>query len=190
MQTRGIRLILATGCIAFAAAACGHEAMDGTVSGKDMEGIAELHRGDVAATLSQDPDALAALWTNDGVLLGDGDNPVVGRTALRAAYAQGGWKVLKYEPHIQDVAIDGDSAVEWGRFEVEFRTTGQPRTVELDGRFLRAMKKQPDGKWRFTRIMWQKDPQQAARAARTPGHSARTYIHACRPEASVTATRR
>ncbi|HEX8778174.1 MAG TPA: nuclear transport factor 2 family protein [Rhodanobacter sp.] len=159
MQRRGRWWILAAASIALAAAASGREAMDRSATGRDREGIAELHRGDVTATLSQDPDALAALWTRDGVLLGEGDRPVVGRAALRAAYAQGGWKVLKYAPHIQDVVVDGDSAVEWGLFEVDFRTAGQPRTVELHGRFLRAMHKQPDGRWRFTRIMWQKDPQ-------------------------------
>ena len=159
MHTRGGWLILAAGCIAFAAVGFGREAMGRSATGRDREGIAELHRGDVTATLSQDPDALAALWTRDGVLLGEGDRPVVGRAALRAAYAEGGWKVLKYKPHIQDVVVDGDSAVEWGLFEVDFRTAGQPRTVELHGRFLRAMRKQPDGRWRFTRIMWQKDPQ-------------------------------
>lgn len=157
MQRLGKLLIVATGCIAFAAAACGYEGMDGAADSKDMAGIAELHRGDVTATLSQDPDALAALWTKDGVLLGEGGQPVVGRAALRAAYAQGGWKVLKYTPHIQNVAVDGDSAVEWGRFEVSFRTADQPQVAELHGRFLRAMRKQPDGKWKFTRIMWQKD---------------------------------
>ncbi|GAB3780440.1 YybH family protein [Dyella agri] len=158
MQTQGIRLILALGCVAFAAAACGHDTTGRSASAGAMQGIAELHQGDVAATLSQDPDALVALWTKDGVLLGEGDRPVVGQAALRAAYAQGGWKVLKYAPHIQDVAVEGDSAVEWGRFEVDFQTAGQPRTVELHGRFLRAMRRQSDGRWRFTRIMWQKDP--------------------------------
>ena len=159
MRTKGLPLILAVTCMALTGIASGCRAMGQAIDANDMAGIAKLHRGDVAATLSQDPDALAALWTKDGVLFGEGDRPIVGRQALREAYAKGGWKVLSYTPHILDVAVDGDAAVEWGRFEVSFRTTGTRQAEELHGRFLRAMKKQPDGKWRFTRIMWQKDPQ-------------------------------
>lgn len=159
MRTNGFSPIVAAICIALAGIAFGCRAAGQVIDAKDMAGIAELHRGDVAATLSQDPDALAALWTKDGVLLGEGDRPVIGREALREAYAKGGWKVLSYTPHILNMAVDGDAAVEWGRFEVSFRATGKRQTEELHGRFLRAMKKQPDGQWRFTRIMWQKDVQ-------------------------------
>lgn len=159
MRTKALSLALAVVCMAFSGIAFECRASGHSIDAKDMAGIAELHRGDVAATLSQDPDALAALWTRDGVLFGEGDRPVVGRQALREAYAKGGWKVLSYTPHILDVAIDGDAAVEWGRFEVSFQTTDKRQIEKLHGRFLRAMKKQPDGKWRFTRIMWQKDAQ-------------------------------
>ncbi|MDO1527591.1 nuclear transport factor 2 family protein [Fulvimonas sp. R45] len=154
MRTTGVWLVLALGCAGFAVAAGSRGASRQHVP----PGIEALHRGDVAATLSQDPDALAALWTGDGVLLGEGERPVVGRAALRAAYAQGGWKVLRYAPRVLDVVVDGDSAVEWGRFEVTMVTKDQPQPTELRGRFLRSMRKQPDGAWKFARIMWQPDP--------------------------------
>jgi hypothetical protein len=71
----------------------------------ELAGIEKLHREDIAATLKSDPDQLAALWATDGVLLGQGERPTIGRQALREAYAKDGTRVLRYNPHIQDIQI-------------------------------------------------------------------------------------
>jgi len=123
--------------------------------------IDALHQRDVAATLASDPDQLAALWTDNGVLLGDGEPAVVGATALRAAYATGGTRVVAYTPHIETLTVTGDVAFEWGHFDATFQSSDAAQT-RLHARFLRVMRRQPDGSWRFARIMWQTDPPQGA----------------------------
>jgi uncharacterized protein (TIGR02246 family) len=120
-----------------------------------MAGINKLHQDDIAATLSQNPDQLAALWANDGVLLTQGDAPVIGKETIRAGASHAVGKIISYTPRIQDVSVDGDSAVEWGYFDVTFQDPSQQQTGQFHGRFLRAMKKQQDGTWKFTRVMWQ-----------------------------------
>jgi uncharacterized protein (TIGR02246 family) len=120
-----------------------------------MAGINMLHQDDIAATLNQNPDQLAALWTNDGVLLSQGNAPVIGRETIRDGASHSVGKVVHYTPRIQDVSVSGDSAVEWGYFDLTFQDPNQQQTGEFHGRFLRVMKKQQDGTWKFARVMWQ-----------------------------------
>jgi uncharacterized protein (TIGR02246 family) len=121
---------------------------------RDMAGIEKLHQADIAATLASDPDKLASLWAENGVLLGEGELPVTGRQALRKAYAADGTRVLRYKPEIQDIQIGKTTAYEWGTFDAAFQgKKGLP--TDFHGRFLRVMTKQSDGGWKFVRIMWQ-----------------------------------
>jgi len=123
----------------------------------DAAGIERLRQHDIAATLTQNPDQLVALWDDDATLLGEGEAPVVGRTALRAVYAAGGTRCLAYTPHFESLVIEGTVAHEWGRFEATFQGAHDSAASVLHGRFLRVMKKQRDGSWRYSRIMWQED---------------------------------
>ncbi len=134
----------------------------------ERAGIEALRQRDIAATLTQNPDQLAALWDDDATLLGQGEHAIVGLPALRAVYATGGQKCLTYTPHFESLHVNGSVAYEWGRFDVTFEDVKQKTTATLHGRFLRVMKKQRDGSWRFTRIMWQEDPEGSAAKGQTP----------------------
>jgi ketosteroid isomerase-like protein len=121
---------------------------------RDMAGIEKLHQEDIAATLTSDPDKLASLWAEHGVLLGEGELPITGRQALRKAYAADGTRVLRYKPEIRDIQIDQNTAYEWGTFDAAFQGKKGPPT-NFHGRLLRVMAKQSNGSWKFVRIMWQ-----------------------------------
>src|SRR6266851_9979801 len=73
---------------------------------QDMAAIEKLHAQDIAATLSQDPGALAKLWTDDVVRLNPGQEAEVGKQTLLAAAerrraAQPGFRVVSYVPEIK-----------------------------------------------------------------------------------------
>jgi ketosteroid isomerase-like protein len=123
----------------------------------DLAQIERLHQADVAATLTADPVQLAALWDRDGAFFEPGEPPVVGERALRAMYEGNRTKVLSYEPHLQDAQISGQLATEWGTYDAAFQEPAQARATPVHGRYLRVMKRQPDGTWRFLRIMLQDD---------------------------------
>lgn len=128
----------------------------------DLAAIESLHRADVAATLAYDPEALAALWTEDAVRMEPGGPAEVGRAAIHAAdvaqKAQNpGGKVLTYAPTIEDVQITGDWAIEWGYFDSSYQRSPEDRPVRFRGKLLRALKRLPDGSWRFARVMWNED---------------------------------
>src|SRR5215469_1187344 len=125
-------------------------------------GIEKLHRDDITATIARDADALTALWDDAAVLLQPGTPPIVGKAAFRDFMKQvlaksPSVKVVKYVPDIRDIQVAGDVAYEWGYFEAAQRSSEQQAPQSLRAKLLRVMKRQPDGSWKFTRVMWLPD---------------------------------
>jgi uncharacterized protein (TIGR02246 family) len=122
-------------------------------------GIEKLHQADVAATLARDLKGLTALWDDDAVLLQPGQPPIAGKAAFRQFVKQSfakspSGKVLKYVPDIRDLQVTGEVAYEWGYFDSIVRSSEQEQRVTFRARFVRVLKRQPDGSWKFTRVMW------------------------------------
>lgn len=122
-------------------------------------GIEKLHQADVDATLKREIDALVELWDDHGVLLQPGHAPVIGRSAFVEFLRQNlelsaSGKVLKYAPEIRDIQVEGDIAYEWGYFDSTVRKSDLDPPTEFRARFVRILKRQPDGSWRFLRVMW------------------------------------
>ena len=123
----------------------------------DREGIEKLRKEDMDATLTQDPSALATLWSDDGVNLQGPAGPVVGLKALNEFYAKfraehPEFKVLKYSPVFKDLQIMDGWAIESvdanGTFKMA--TKGDPVTVQQ--KLLRVLKRQSDGSWKFALV--------------------------------------
>lgn len=123
-------------------------------------GIEKLHQQDVAATLAHDPQALADLFTDDAVLLEPSSPPVIGEQAILAENKKGEaehphMKVLSYKPDIKDIQIVDGIAYEWDYFDASFSESGKGDDVQtFRGKSLRILKRQPDGSWKFARVMW------------------------------------
>jgi ketosteroid isomerase-like protein len=121
--------------------------------------IEKLHQQDVAATVSSSVSGLVALWSDDGVLISQGDSPLVGKAAIQASLTEKfaknpTMKVLKYEPEVKNLELVGDIAYEWGCFSVTQQGSATSKSVSFRGRFLRVLKLQANGSWKFTRVMW------------------------------------
>jgi uncharacterized protein (TIGR02246 family) len=125
-------------------------------------GIEKLHQDDITATIARDADALTALWDDDAVLLQPGTPPVIGKSAFhdfmkQAILKSPTLKVVKYAPDIRDIRVAGDMAYEWGYFEAAQKGSDQKAPQRLRAKLLRVMKRQSDGSWKFTRVMWLPD---------------------------------
>jgi len=125
-------------------------------------GIEQLHEDDITATLARDADALTALWDDDGVLLQPGIPPIIGKAAfhdfMKQALAKSpSVKVVKYAPDLRDIQVVGNIAYEWGYFEAAQKSSDQQVPQGLRAKLLRVMKRQADGSWKFTRVMWLPD---------------------------------
>jgi ketosteroid isomerase-like protein len=149
--------ILAASLFAAAFASCAH----GQNSDAIPAGIEKLHQDDITATIARDVDALTALW-DDAVLLQPGTPPIVGKAAfhdfMKQALAKSpSVKVVKYVPDIHDTQVAGNVAYEWGYFDAAQKSSEQQAPIILRAKLLRVMRRQPDGSWKFTRVMWLPD---------------------------------
>jgi ketosteroid isomerase-like protein len=126
---------------------------------QDMAGIEKLHSLDVAATLSGDVAALSEGWTEDVVILQQGQEAEVGKQAILAARerrraANPGVRVVSYVPEIKDVTITDDGwAFEWGYFTASYVDAAGGDEKRIRGKLLRVLKKQGDGSWKGARAM-------------------------------------
>jgi ketosteroid isomerase-like protein len=123
----------------------------------DRAGIEKLRNADIAATLSQDPSALIALWSDDGVDLQTPGAPVVGLKAHKERYDKfriehPGFKVLKYSPEFKDLQIVNGWAIEAGDTNATFKMSAKGDLVTLRQKFLRVLKRQSDGSWKFALV--------------------------------------
>lgn len=125
-----------------------------TPSAADSAGIERLHRLDVAATLADKADSLELLWDADAIRLQPGGRAEIGRMVIHADDKRhetrtGGGKTVCYRSEIQDLQFAGDWAFEWGYFS--YREVSD--TAAIRGKVMRIMKRQPDGSWKFARVM-------------------------------------
>ena len=116
---------------------------------KARTAIEQLHQHDVEATLSGKADDLAKLWDSDAVRIGQGGTVEIGKAVIYATDKREEASSLCYKPEIKDLQIAGDWAFEWGYFSYK----QSANTKAGRGKVLRVIKRQPDGSWKFTRVM-------------------------------------
>src|SRR5215472_5395114 len=120
---------------------------------QDRAGIERLHQLDIQTTLSGKADDLAKLWDKDAVRLLPDSPAEIGKAAIystdKREEAAGEGLNACYKPEIQDLQIAGGWAFEWGYFSYKEFAKSKP----MHGKVLRVIKKQPDGSWKFARVM-------------------------------------
>jgi ketosteroid isomerase-like protein len=138
---------------------------------QDLIGIERLHQQDKEATLSDSADQLAKLWDKDAVRLLEGRPAEIGAAVIYADDKQ--WEMssgrerdLCYDAEIQDIQIAGDWAFEWGYFSGKI-AKGDKVSI-FYGKGLRVMKRQPDGTWRFARVIGLVGPSPSAVVLKHP----------------------
>jgi uncharacterized protein (TIGR02246 family) len=121
----------------------------------DLAAIKKLEQEDIKVTLSQDPKGLVDVWAEDGVRLGPGRPPTIGRQAIAAENEQfhaqfPEFKVLRYAPVLVEVQIAGGWAIEVGNADAAYKMSSkdEPVTVKAQG-VVRVLKRQSDGSWKF-----------------------------------------
>jgi uncharacterized protein (TIGR02246 family) len=125
----------------------------------DLEAIEALRRRDVEASLAQDPDKLAALWTDDPIGLSPFGPPTRGKAQMRAqlealvAHAAK-VEVTEYREDFDELQICGDYAWEWGviRGAERNRTSGDVSRSAF--RVMRILKRVAPGDWRVHRSIF------------------------------------
>jgi ketosteroid isomerase-like protein len=112
--------------------------------------------------------AFADWVAEDGVLLGNGQAPLVGRVAI-AKSANWDPKVyqLTWTPSDAVMGPSGDIGYTWGHFEGHSKdVNGNP--VITSGRFVTIWRKQPDGNWKVVLDVGSNEPAAAGDCCKLP----------------------
>jgi uncharacterized protein (TIGR02246 family) len=102
----------------------------------------------VAASNQGDAEALAALYTDDAMLLPPDHEAIQGREAIGAFWRQGTDEGL--EVTTLTVEVDGDLGYSVGRYHLP-PTDEEPAD---SGKYVMCLKRQRDGSWKLTADIW------------------------------------
>jgi uncharacterized protein (TIGR02246 family) len=96
------------------------------------------------------PEMIAALFTDDGVMLSPIGKVFKGRQQIlerQKAAMQSVTRPIKVSVITTKIWLDGDSAYETGKYKYEYTEKGKPTTEE--GRYVTIWKRQDDSSWKL-----------------------------------------
>jgi uncharacterized protein (TIGR02246 family) len=156
MAAGSLRRLVAIGALAAASAGCAGTGPDSEA--EDLVAIAEFNRQYLDALNTGDIDALAALTTEDHVLIASGGAPLVGRQALIDAMT-GAFSRFDFDETWtpEETVVSGDLAYQRGTFVVVATPKEGGEVSRTTGNFLRMYRRQADGAWFMVRDMFNSD---------------------------------
>jgi ketosteroid isomerase-like protein len=110
----------------------------------------------------------AAWFAEDGVALGNGAAPLIGRVAI-AKSANWSPKVyqLTWTPTAAVMGPSGDMGYTWGHFEGRSKDANG-NAVTTTGRYMTIWRKQPDGEWKVTLDAGSNEPAEGGDCCKLP----------------------
>jgi uncharacterized protein (TIGR02246 family) len=135
-------------------------------SQRDADSVRAVMENYRTAWLANNPDKVRSVFSADAVIMPHhGVTPAAGTKAIDDFWFPPGTAktmILKYVRPIDEV--DGDSALAYvrGRSEIAWRVEdkGTIEEWQTSGTYLTILKKQADGKWLISRMMWDDLPNQ------------------------------
>ena len=120
--------------------------------------IAEINRQYLAAINEGDIDALAALTTEDHMMISSGGEPLAGKQALVDAMT-GAFERFDIDEtwSPDETVVSGELAYQRGRFVVEATPRNGGETTRTTGNFMRIYRRDADGAWFMVRDMFNSD---------------------------------
>jgi uncharacterized protein (TIGR02246 family) len=131
------------------------------VSGEDSERLEEakraIEKGNaqwIEAWQKGNPEMLAAIFAEDGVMLSQGGKVFKGRQQIlerQKEAMQSVTRPIKVSVLTVKVWLDGDTAYETGKYKYEYAEKDKPVTEE--GWYVTMWKRQPDSSWKLAMDM-------------------------------------
>lgn len=129
----------------------------GPLSEADVAALRGMGATYAQAVLAQDAAAVAVLYADDAVEMPPNVPARVGRAAIRAAYESP--PVPSSSFALTAVQIDGrgDLAYDRGTWTWTGVIPGQAQSVADHGKYLAIARRQADGSWLWTAVIWNSD---------------------------------
>ena len=124
------------------------QSMEASSTANYRHWVEAIKRKDVAAVLT--------IYTDDAIVLPPGQEPVIGREAIREfykSYYAGSWQLVSEEFKTTSIVLRGDVAIETADYSGEINQ-GEKGTIHFKGKNLVVWKRQKDGSWKLFRDMW------------------------------------
>jgi ketosteroid isomerase-like protein len=101
---------------------------------------------------------VAALYAEDGVLLGPGEDPVIGRDAIRAR-EHGFLTAYKIEMALDSAECEplGEKGWGYGSFRATLTPHGGGEAIRITGKYLNIVRLREDGTLEICRHCWNAD---------------------------------
>jgi ketosteroid isomerase-like protein len=106
--------------------------------------------------LAQDWPAAVAFYSEDAVLLPPGGPEVQGRAAIRKFF-EGFPKFAVFKQQVEEIQGDDSLAYPEGSFETSMVLPGGKTPIKNKGKVLGVWRKQANGSWVVTRVIWNSD---------------------------------
>ena len=126
------------------------------LSDADKKGIQDVTDRWLKAMENNDSTAVAALYTEDAMLLPPNEPVVKGRAAIRHYLGQFP-KITSFKAPLVDIDGSGNLAYARGTYEVTLMPPGAKTPVKDSGKFIEIRRKEPDGSWLILRDFWNPD---------------------------------
>lgn len=130
----------------------------------DEQAIRKLTEDWLAAIRAKDIPGLAGMVTDDAVFLPSGLPPIRGKQAVETMYRSffPQFSSVEQTVSIEELEVVGDWAFVWGteKFTLVPQAGGAP--IEMQGKGMSLLKRQPDGSWKFARGINNSLPKPAA----------------------------
>jgi uncharacterized protein (TIGR02246 family) len=135
-----------------------HEAEEAPSTEADVEAIKSVNVALINALNSSDASAAVALVTDNAVDLPPNRPAVIGKEAIRSFVQSDFDRVtMNFNEEIVEVEVDGDLAVIWTNYTVTLTPKDGGEPIENKGKWLKVLKRLPDGSWKFSRNIWNSD---------------------------------
>jgi uncharacterized protein (TIGR02246 family) len=107
---------------------------------------------------SGDVDAYIEFWTDDGIVMPPNAPLAIGKEQIRSWYQAVVEQVtLAYDIENQEVVVSGDVAISRGVFTGTLTMKDGGDQSPLAGKYMTFLRKQPDGRWKIYRDIWNFD---------------------------------
>jgi uncharacterized protein (TIGR02246 family) len=137
----------------------GVEAESEKLSATDVAKIRAVNEAYAAAWLRNDPQGVLNTFSNDAILIPQGNRPVEGLEAIKKFWwpADGPRTTIKsFTITTDEIGGDGNIGYVRGTFQFSFSYEEKGETKELSnkGNYMMIMRRQSDGSWRISHRMW------------------------------------
>ena len=128
------------------------------------KGIDEFNRRFIEACRSMDHKLSAELWSDDGVNLLPGIDPIIGKPAISQWLnsldeQMKGAKVTQCDVDWQQTNVVGGVAYEWGINTQTVSIPDKPEPSKNQGKITLILRRQPAGDWKLALESWNSSPQ-------------------------------